>query len=330
VWAKTEGLKHTEANKDDHCHYWIHAQENHNSLSESVSTKNKNNPEQKIDPSDLFRRGFERFLNEVWPKIVAMLSIKGVGPSWESTFHLQSTPVPSAHPARFELLRRQNGSLSTPTVTETPPPTTTPGGGDGGGGGAQSAASSTTTIVDPPPPPPPTSTTQVSSDPPPVSSGGGGGGGVPPPSSTTTPSTTPTSTPSSNPGGVVSPTTTPTSVTTSSAGGGNGVGGDGNGGLVISTTDAQGSIYLTTVTPIGGVTTQVVIRTTTLPGGNVVTLTSTYTLPRTFSPSTPTAGATSVPQLQGGAAPELMGSSRRMVKLGGVIITAVLFGGMLL
>ena len=93
-----------------------------------------------------------------------------------------------------------------------------------------------------------------------------------------------------------------------------------NGALVETTTNAEGSTYVTTITPTGGVYSSVVLQTTTLPNGMRSTQTSFVVV------SAPTAGSsTNEPHLQGAAA-HMKPSS---ITISGLFVLAVAFSALL-
>ena len=74
-------------------------------------------------------------------------------------------------------------------------------------------------------------------------------------------------------------------------------------GAIITTTDGQGSTYVTTITPSGGRVSELVLKTSTLPGGNLETITSFATVgagaaAATDSPEGPTQTDRGDPSLQ--------------------------------
>jgi hypothetical protein len=91
-----------------------------------------------------------------------------------------------------------------------------------------------------------------------------------------------------------------------------------NGDIVLTTTNAQGSTFVTTITPSGGVVSSEVLITTTLPNGAKSTYTSFAIVPAAATES---------------ANPKLQGSgTRERPRLGliGVLMFGVLLGGLLL
>jgi hypothetical protein len=94
---------------------------------------------------------------------------------------------------------------------------------------------------------------------------------------------------------------------------------------VATTTDERGSTVIVTITP-GGVVSEVILVTTTLPDGNVQTLTSYTYVPVA---SQVAASSSAVPQLQNGGAMEYT-EKPKTVKLVGVLVAAIALGGLLL
>lgn len=86
---------------------------------------------------------------------------------------------------------------------------------------------------------------------------------------------------------------------------------------VLTSVDASGSTFVTTITPTGGVVSSIVLQTTTLPDGSRSTYTS-------FAVVTPT-GA-SAPKLQGNAS----SFKPKVVTISGLFVAMVAFGALLL
>ncbi|KAF2667065.1 hypothetical protein BT63DRAFT_328454 [Microthyrium microscopicum] len=91
-----------------------------------------------------------------------------------------------------------------------------------------------------------------------------------------------------------------------------------DGGVAITTTNEQGSTYVTTFTPGGGVVTSLAIFTSTAPDGSRSTYTSYAIVSKTSIP--PGSAATTGPKLQGSA------TKSAAVTLQGVLVLAITFG----
>lgn len=96
------------------------------------------------------------------------------------------------------------------------------------------------------------------------------------------------------------------------------------GEVVVTSTNGAGSVVVTTITPDGGVVSSIVLQTTTLPDGSRSTRTSYTVVPAKASA---TAGS---PSLQKGSAQGRREGTMGSVTLGGVLVAALVFGAALL